>query len=128
MKPIETKYARYYIEDGIMYIIFLPGIIISESVAKVMSEDRIRLCEGIFMPVFVDSTGLASIDTLARRHFASAESLKYLSAAGILAESLISKLAGNLYITVDKPQIPVKLFTTKATAVKWLKRFRINKK
>lgn len=125
MKPVKTKYAEYIIEDEIMYITFRPGLVITESTAKEMTEDRITFCKKKHMPLFVDSTGLSSIDTLSRKHFASEEALKYIQAVGILAESLISKLAGNLYITVDKPKVPVKLFNSKMAAVKWLRRYKI---
>ena len=120
----ETKYARYFIETGIMHIIFQPELVITIEVAKQMSEDRIRICKGVGMPLYVDANALASIDTQARKYFATGESLLYAKAVGILAESLVTKLAVNLYMKVDKPLVPVKLFTTREKALKWLEQYK----
>ncbi|MGP8217412.1 MAG: hypothetical protein ACLQQ4_17725 [Bacteroidia bacterium] len=126
MQPtiFETKYADYQIEDGIMIVTFASNLVISLDIAKKMMEDRVGFSNGITMPFLVDIRGLASIDTISRKYFTSEKALLYGSASALLVESEISKLAGKIYISVDKPRLPVKLFTDKKRAIKWLNKFK----
>jgi hypothetical protein len=123
MKSTETKYASYLIEDGIMHVTWHQGIVINLDIAKEMVEERIQLCKGKTTLVFVDINGLAAIDTASRKFFAGERAIVGLTAGALLVGSLISKLAGNIYITVDKPRLPIRLFTDKTKAIKWLKKF-----
>ncbi len=123
MKSTETKYASYLIVDGIMHITWHQGIIINLDIAKEMVEERIQLCKGKTTLLFVDINGLAATDTVSRKFFASEHATVGVTAGALLVGSLISKLAGNIYITVDKPRLPIKLFTDKTKAIKWLKKF-----
>lgn len=124
MEPLflETKYASYYIKDGIMEVVFTPNIVISIDVAKQIVEDRLRFTNGKTWPLLVDIKGLVFVDTVSRKYFATAKALQYVSAGALVAGSLISRLAGSIYIKIDKPVIPAKLFTDKAKALKWLKK------
>jgi hypothetical protein len=122
MKSTETKYASYLFEDGIMHVTWHQGIVINLDVAKEMVEERIQLCKGKTTLVFVDINGLATIDTVSRKFFAGERAIVGLTAGALLVGSLISKLAGNIYITVDKPRLPIRLFTDKTKAIKWLKK------
>lgn len=121
---LETKYVNFLVENGILIATYAPNLIISLDIAKEMVEERIRFSDGITFPILVDLRGLASIDTLSRKYFTTERALKYTSAGALLVESLISKLAGNIYITVDRPALPAKLFTDKNKAIRWLTKFK----
>jgi len=123
-KVLETDYAQYLVEDGIMVITYATNLIITLDIAKEMIEDRIRFSGGVTMPILVDIRGLASVDTLSRKYFVSPRALEYTMSGALVVESMISKLAGNIYITVDKPAVPMKLFTNKDKAITWLKKFK----
>ena len=127
MKPqgVDTKYALYLFEDGIMHVTWHQGIVINLDAAKEMVEERIKLCKEKTTPILVDINGMAFIDTVSRKYFASEQATVGVTAGALLVGSLISRLAGNVYITVDKPPLPIKLFTDKTKAIKWLKKYSI---
>jgi hypothetical protein len=124
MKPqaIDTKYALYILEDGIMHITWHHGIAINIDIAKEMVEERIQQCNGKTKLILVDINGLVSIDTTSRKFLASEHATIGVTAGALIVGSLISKLAGNVYITVDKPRLPMRLFTDKIKAIKWLQK------
>ncbi len=123
-RVLETDYAQYFVEDNIMTITYATNLVISLDIAKKLVEDRIQFSKGVTMPILVDIRGLASVDTLSRKYFVSPRALENTMSGALLVESMISKLAGNIYITVDKPAVPMKLFTNKDKAIAWLKKFK----
>lgn len=120
----KTPYAEYWIEEGIMHVVWSPNLVITIDIAIEMVEERIRLCKGKALPLLIDIRGLASIDTASRKYFACEKSISITTGGALLVESLVSRLAGNIYITVDKPQRPIKLFTNKDKAIQWLKKLK----
>ncbi len=57
----------------------------------------------------------------ARVYFAGSESKKVHSAAALLAQSPLSKVLGNLFLGLNKPLFPTRLFTSEKDAIEWLK-------
>lgn len=121
---IETDHAQYWIEEGIIHVIYKSNLLISLDIAKKMVAERLKLTAGKTMPLYADIRGLISIDTISRKYLAGEEAIKNLSAGAIHINGLISKLAGNIFITVEKPPIPTKLFTDRDKAIGWLEKFK----
>jgi hypothetical protein len=111
-------------EDGVMVITYADNLVISLDIAKEMVEDRRQFSGSIPLPLLVDIRGLASVDTPSRKYFATPGAVENVPVAALLAKSLLSKLVGNIYITVDKPSLSIKLFTDHNKALTWLKKFR----
>ena len=124
MQPqvLTTPYAEYKIENGILIVTYANNLVISLEIAKQLAADRIRFSNSITTPILIDIRGLASVDTISRKFLA--DSSQYVSAGALLVESLISKLAGNIFITVDKPSVPTRLFTDREKALRWLAKFK----
>jgi hypothetical protein len=59
----------------------------------------------------------------ARNYIATAESDPFASAEAYVIQSLSQKLVGNVYLSLNKPARPTKLFTSEEKAVEWLKTF-----
>ena len=121
---LETIHVTYRIEDGILHGTFAPGLYITFDIVKQLVEDRIAFSNGRTMPTLVDIRGLASIDTASRKYFTSERARTNLSAGAMLVSSLMSRIAGNVFIKVDKPSIPTKLFNDRGKALKWLTQFK----
>lgn len=62
-----------------------------------------------------------SMDKEARSFMATAEALKDVKAMAVIEGSLTQRIIVNLYLKVDKPVVPVRMFKTVDEAVKWLK-------
>ena len=48
------------------------------------------------------------------------EGAECITASALLVESALSRMIGNIFLTINKPDVPVKLFTNEQEAKKWL--------
>ena len=119
-KTIDNKYIRISIKDGIMYGEYKKNVTIDLNTAKSIVEERIVLCEGKDYPSLgkIDSNLTLTKDA---RDYLGKEGTANMSKLGIVVDSMVSKVIGNWYLTLSRPSIPTKLFTSEEDAIKWLK-------
>ena len=70
--------------------------------------------------MLLDITKIGNIDADARHFYSANTKTKNLGIA-MLTNSIVSQVLGNFFIGVNKPQMPIKLFTDKTKATHWLK-------
>lgn len=75
---------------------------------------------GVPRPILKVPGKHANIDNETRIIMASAEGLQYSLVEAVVIRSLAQRIIGNFYIKFDRPVKPVRLFTNKAEAEKWL--------
>jgi hypothetical protein len=119
-----NKIAKMQLEDGVFHIVFERDINMTLECAKDVLRLRLEITEFIDYPLYVDIRGILSIDRNARKYLSSQEGTKNALAAAIHVTNPISKFLGNLFIKVDKPDKPTKLFTDKTNALEWLKKIK----
>ncbi len=121
---IETPTAKMWMgEEGVVRTVYKLGA--TETILGIRAgfDALKKLTAGEVSPVLLDIRGLKSTDQESRQ-FASSEELEVLkSATGILIGSPVSKVIGNLFLRLNKPQRPTRLFTSEAKAIEWLKGF-----
>lgn len=120
----EFYHSFFWIEDDIIFGKYKPGLVINLEVAKEAVSDRKKMSNGICKPFLIDITELLSVDTGARKYLASAEACEFLSAGAIYTHNKLLAFLGNAWILLDKPIIPVKVFTNKEVGLKWLEPFK----
>ena len=118
----ETPYVSLHIEKGIMHCIFRSNLHMDLEVAKQCVGARIEFSKGISYPCLIDMEGVKSTDSKARVYMAK-EGARLMKAGAMLTSSMYTKMLGNVFLTINKPEIPVRLFSDKATAIKWLKQY-----
>ena len=59
----------------------------------------------------------------ARAYIATPESDPYASAEAYVIQSFTQKLVGNVYLSLNKPARPTKMFNSEEKAIEWLKAF-----
>jgi hypothetical protein len=122
---IENSYAEYWIENEMIYGVFKPGLIISIDIAQKMVQDRLKSSDKVNRPALIDIRNLVSIDDVSRKYLAGEEGAKFLTAGAFIVDSNpISRFAANIFIKLDKPPIPTKLFNDSREALKWLQKFK----
>jgi hypothetical protein len=50
--------------------------------------------------------------------------VQYVTSAAFLTESALRSLAGNIFLSLEKPLVPTKLFTDEKKALNWLKKYK----
>ncbi len=119
----KTRNATIWLgEDGIVRAVYVSGAreTIDDAIEDSAMQDR--AAQGEKKPILVDMSGLKNMDRGAREYFAK-ESAKITTAAALLVDTPVSKVLGNLLIGLNRLSHPVKLFTSEAEAIEWLKEF-----
>jgi hypothetical protein len=78
-------------------------------------------------PMIVDTTLAKSITKEARDYFSMKGRESKIVAFAILINSPLSKIIANFFMGLNKPRVPVKLFTDEDLAIEWCKNYiRVN--
>lgn len=116
--------AKVFVDKGVMHAVFEPETIVNISMAKNLVKYRLDLSNNKQFPLYVDIRGILAIDVEARNYLISEEATKLANAAAIHVGNPISKLLANLFLTVDKPIKPTRIFSDKTKALTWLKKYK----
>lgn len=80
--------------------------------------------EGNRPPLFVDFRNIKSQTADARAYYAGEEAAKCMCAVALMAEGPISRMVGNFFVGLNKPKVPLKLFSNREDAFAWLRTFQ----
>jgi len=115
-----------HLDDGIMVLKFKVKKFDLDA-AKVAVAARLEASKGVSYPMLVDGREVSSISKEARDYFATDDGVKDLLATGLVAESVLGKFIGNFFLQINKPKLPLRLFTDEKEAYKWLQQFKPKK-
>jgi hypothetical protein len=123
-KVIELRaYTTWMGNDGIARTKVKP---LSEVTIKDAMENSVAvnsLSNGNDFPLLIDTRDIRSITKEARDYFSMNNRESHVIAFGILIDSPLSKIIGNFFMGLNKPRVPVRLFTSEKEAVTWLQSF-----
>jgi hypothetical protein len=123
MDFIENEYVKLWIEEGIIHEFFKVERITLE-MAKRIVQDRLKLSNGVTMPIFIYSNNVKTFDKDARDYFGTEESLKYLSASAMVVDNYITMMVAKLFLAFTKPAIKVEIFKSDKKALTWLQNYK----
>lgn len=121
---VESPYCTTWIENDILLHVYKPNLIIDLGIAKKLVAHRLEVTAGVTRPVLVDICNMIAIDADARKYLAGPQAIKHVSAGAIYLNSYLQFLAGTVYLKIDTPLVPSRLFTEKAKALLWLEQFK----
>lgn len=121
---VETSYCTSWIENDILHHVYKPELIIDLAIAKDLVAHRLEITAGVNRPLFVDICNLVAIDGAARRYLAGPEAIRHVSAGAIYLNNYLQFLAGSVYLKVDTPLVPSRLFIEKEKALQWLEKYK----
>ena len=121
----ENEFCEYWIdENGIVYEIFKDSFpILNLEIAKIITQDRLVVSNGIARPLYVELGKATRMDRAANAYLSKDIAMECLTATGILVRDQIEKLGANLYTGFFKPSVPTKFFTDKDKALNWLRNY-----
>jgi hypothetical protein len=118
---LETEFVRLELEDGMLIATYKKGKKTSLDVARQIVRDRVEFTDGVPVIALICNQGVISFDKEARAFLSSREGTKGIKAAAILSDDAATAMIGNFIIKVNKPHIPVRLFTNRERAIGWLR-------
>lgn len=121
----ENDYCEYWIQQGVVFEIFKPNLKrITHLEAEIIVRDRLRVSNGVTMPIYIELGKATSMNRAANRYFSTGDAMLHLSATAILVKDQLEKLGASMYITIFPPSIPTKFFTDRNEALQWLEKFK----
>lgn len=115
----------YIDEDGILHIKITDGAIITLENIKESYKAHKELLGDYKALLLIDSRVKYKFTKEARTYLAEGNIALNWIATAFLVDSFTSRLATILYIWLDKPIIPTRIFISEEKAHKWLKSFYI---
>ncbi len=123
-KAIELRtYYTWMGEDGIGRTVVKKNSEVTFADAKENSAAVNSLCQGTKFPLLIDSRDIKSIEKQARDYFSLKGRESNVNSFAIIIASPLSRIVGNFFMGLNKPTVPVKLFTDEREAISWLKQY-----
>lgn len=97
--------------------------------AEVARENMVytrKAAAGKPRPLLVDMTKVRSMSKGAREEYVKQQGELIITAVALLTTSSVSNMIANLFIGLNKPHVPVKLFTDPNKAKDWLMEHRLS--
>ena len=116
-----AKLRMWLRPDGIVQVVLAPraAIVLEDAIAAV--EAVTRLTGGRLSPLLVDMRDTGPQDRPTRAEWTRRSDLS--SAVGLIVGSPLSRMMGDLFISLSKPLFPTRLFDNEAPALAWLQAF-----
>ena len=118
---LDTAYVRFELDGNLLTATYKKGKTITLQIAKEIVQDRINFTKHQPVLVLIVNQGGLSFNKEAREYLSSAEGIQGIIAAVILSETVATAMIGNFIIKVNKPHIPVRMFTNRSKALTWLR-------
>jgi hypothetical protein len=107
--------------DGIVQVVLAPRAVIVLEDAIAATEAVTQLTGGRRSPMLVDLHDASRQDRAALREFARRGDV--VSAIALIVGTPLSRMMGNLFVSMSKPLFPTRLFDNEASALAWLQPF-----
>jgi hypothetical protein len=119
-KAAENGYISLWIENEVLFGLYKKDCILGLEAAKEVVALRKNLTKGVSYLSVVYITHIKVVTKEARKYLANQanEELQKLA----ITNSGFSKILGNIFLTIDRPKTPTRLFTNKEEAFVWLKK------
>ncbi len=118
---VENQHVQLWIEDGIVHGIYKKNCIITLEAAKEIVALRLQLQAGKLYPGLAYMLEGNSVYTPEARKYLATEGYAGATKVALVTTSLMKAVIANIFIAIDKPLKPTKLFASKEKALQWLK-------
>lgn len=122
MKEIETPYLKMWMEDQVLHCVFNGPIDMDIQMAKICVFARIEFSNCVSYPCMIDVTGVRSATREAREYMAKEGSL-FVTAGALIVSSPLSKMLGNMFLSLNPPRVPTRVFSSRTKAKDWLRSY-----
>lgn len=112
-------------DDGIIITIGKAESQDTEAARENMAYTK-RVTAGKPRPLLVDITKVKSMSKGAREEYVKQQEETVITAVALLTNSSIGSMIANIFIGLNKPYVPVKMFTDPLKAKDWLMQYREN--
>lgn len=123
-KNYSTAIAELQYKEGIMYVTFNSAEINLAQAQLFITDMKREFGDLLPLPILADVSAQRNPKKEGRDYLGSPEATQYFKAIALVANSVLSKIAGNLFLMFSNPNVPTKIFTENTAALAWLKPFQ----
>ena len=123
-KVLDTPYVHYELHGDLMIGAYKKDLKINLDMAREIVKIRQELANYTPVVALIYNQGVVKMDKKAREFFASDDGVKGIIAAAIVVGSPFTTFLANFFVSVNKPKMPVRVFSSEADALKWLQKYR----
>jgi hypothetical protein len=120
---LDNTFVTLEIKEEILLCTYKKGLKVTIEIAESIVEQRLAFTKNKSMPIMILNHGVISIDKKARDFFSSPKGTRGLKAAALVLSTPFGSFLANFLISVTKPAMPAKIFSTEEAAMQWLKKF-----
>ena len=120
---IETPVADLWMDqEGIVRIRFKPTTAHGSAEASGVVKAHNELAADVPCLVLADIQDVTvGANRAARQHYVSSESSKYKLGMAMLVQSPMQRMLGNIFLRINRPPYPTRLFSREQEALQWLR-------
>lgn len=124
-KELSTPHVHFVLSENLLIATYKKGLHIDLDIAREVVRSRRCFTSGKTLAVLILNGGVVSMSKEAREYLASSEGTTEIRAAAIVLESVFGSVLGNFFLSVNKPEMPVRIFSRKHAAIRWLKKYTL---
>jgi hypothetical protein len=118
----KCPYVIMWMENNLICAQYANDLDMTLDVAKSCVDARLTFSQGKSYPLLVDMRGIKSVTPEARKYMASIGAI-LVKAGALITGSPLNRTIGNIFLAIDRPPVPLKLFTDEQKARQWLEKF-----
>jgi len=125
---LENDHCRIWVTNGILIMEYKPGLVMNIDNARKMVSDRLKVSNGITRPLLLKARNFISMDRATMKFYKTKEVVQHVTCAAFILDSALGTLAGNIFLALEKPLVPTKIFKDEQKALEWLEKYKYLKK
>jgi len=115
--------VEIYIQEGILHVNYFTSVLTMEIVETGIKQ-RMQMSAGKSYPMVADIRNIKTISLKVRSYLARPENSELLTAGAMIVKNTFQETIGNIFIFLNRPAVPARLFTDKKEAIKWLENYK----
>ncbi len=123
-KTLDTPYVHFELQDDLLICTYKKGSRLNLEMVKEIVKTRLEFINYKPTLLIVYNQGVVSMDKKAREYLSTGDGVKEVIAAAIVVASPFTSFMANFFVSVNKPKMPVRIFSNAKEALKWLQKFR----
>jgi hypothetical protein len=125
LPTFKNDYVHLTLKDNILHVNYTENLIITLPIAKEIVNNRIwfQLQHQHNSIAMVGQLNIKYADKKAREYLAC-EGAERLTAAAFFSNSLVAKTLLRIFLIVENPPIPIRLFDNEKSAVAWIQNYK----
>lgn len=123
-ESFENPHVSMWLDGEIMCARYAKNLHMTLDVAKSCVGARLFFSKGKSYALLIDMTGIKSVTAEARKYMATV-GITWVKAGALITGSPLSRTVGNIFLAIEKPSVPTKLFTDEQKARQWLTQYAL---